>query len=301
MSLKGFRKSIAIIVLLGVSLGGIAYGVNMMNTLSQLKADSLESLDQLQETQRQLSELSEDFQLLQESYENQLNNSGPRYTGNPFATELWPGQLQSENITGMHWYSYYGGELVNVTDNVLGLGAVPLEGDYTSWTHKWTQDTLVLDDVSDCNGIFTDTCFHLLFAETNAQGVGGTRKRHVVLSLEDGSITYASPSNGVGYIGDAYQYAGIYKNLELTYNALGYDSFSVMGKYMILTPYNETSGDWDILEVWKESSNVWTAPHPSTFDPVAWMWFSDVMRGDGKYIIGLTWGNNFNFVCFEGV
>jgi len=26
----------------------------------------------------------------------------PRYVGNPFGTELWPGQLQAENITGMH-------------------------------------------------------------------------------------------------------------------------------------------------------------------------------------------------------
>jgi len=37
------------------------------------------------------------------------------YTGNPFSTELWEGQLQSENITGMHWYSYISGSLYNRT------------------------------------------------------------------------------------------------------------------------------------------------------------------------------------------
>jgi len=95
-------------------------------------------VSQLKKSQDQYTELSEKFQHLQESYDQELADSGPRYTGNPFATELWPGQLQSENITGMHWYSYYGGELVNVTDNVLGLGA--LEGDYTTWTKVWKRD-----------------------------------------------------------------------------------------------------------------------------------------------------------------
>lgn len=298
MSIKGFEKSIAIVILLGLGLGSIIYTAHIANTISQLKADSLESQDQLQKTQQQLLELSDNYSQLQ----NQIDRQEQRYTGNPFSTQLWPGRLQSENITGMHWYSYYNGALVNCTDNVLGLnGAVPLEGDYTSWTHKWTQDSLVLDDVNDWNGIFTEDYFHILFLEDNPAGVGGTRKRHVVLSLEDGSITYTSPPNGEGYIGDAYMYAGTLRNLELTYNAMGYDSFSIMGKYLTLEPYNGTSGDWDILEVWKEGSKVWTAPSPSTFSPDAWMWHSNCIRWDGKYIIGLTWWPDFYFVCFEGV
>jgi len=112
---------------------------------------------QLKKSQDQYTELSKDFQLLQEELESQLNSSGPRYTGNPFATELWPGQLQSENITGMHWYSYYGGELVNVTDNVLGLGGAALEGDYDTWSLVWAKDFGEGDDLSieaiDNNGI----------------------------------------------------------------------------------------------------------------------------------------------------
>jgi len=44
------------------------------------------------------------------------NTGGYYYTGNPFTTELWSGQLQAENITGMHWYTYIGGSLYNRTD-----------------------------------------------------------------------------------------------------------------------------------------------------------------------------------------
>jgi hypothetical protein len=43
-------------------------------------------------------------------------SSGMHYTGNPFGTQIWQGQLQSENITGMHWYSYLSGSLENRTD-----------------------------------------------------------------------------------------------------------------------------------------------------------------------------------------
>ena len=88
MNIKSFRKTITIIILLGLTLGSMTYGVNMMNIVSHLKSDSIESTDQLQETQRQLSELSEKFQRIQESYDQELADSGPRYTGNPFATEL---------------------------------------------------------------------------------------------------------------------------------------------------------------------------------------------------------------------
>ena len=46
----------------------------------------------------------------------QLNKIKHRYSGNPFTTALYPGQLQAENITGMHWYTYLSGVLQNRTD-----------------------------------------------------------------------------------------------------------------------------------------------------------------------------------------
>jgi len=51
-------------------------------------------------------------------------SSQQRYVGNPFTTALYQGQLQAENITGMHWYTYRGGSLLNRTD-VLAYPSQP--------------------------------------------------------------------------------------------------------------------------------------------------------------------------------
>ncbi len=74
MMIKSSRKGITVIILLGLMLGGVTYGVHTTNTISRFQD-----------------------------------------------------QLQSENITGMHWYSFNGTGLQNCTDNVLGLGRVELE------------------------------------------------------------------------------------------------------------------------------------------------------------------------------
>jgi len=55
---------------------------------------------------------------IDELIQKKLEEYGSRYTGNPFTTALYPGQLQAENITGMHWYTYRGGSLLNRTDVV---------------------------------------------------------------------------------------------------------------------------------------------------------------------------------------
>lgn len=133
MSIRGFEKSIAIVILLGLTLGSITCVVHMSSTISRFQ-------DQLLTTQQQLSELSDNYSQLQDQYENRITEQGPRYIGNPFTTQLWPGRLQAENITGMHWYSYNGTGLVNCTDNVLGLNGVELEGEYTTWTLVWKRN-----------------------------------------------------------------------------------------------------------------------------------------------------------------
>jgi len=53
---------------------------------------------------------------IDELVQQKLKEYGVQYTGNPFTTALYPGQLQAENITGMHWYTYRGGSLFNRTD-----------------------------------------------------------------------------------------------------------------------------------------------------------------------------------------
>jgi len=56
-----------------------------------------------------------------------------RYTGNPFTTSLYPGQLQTENLTFMHsyWYDPSTGKLINVTD-LAAYPIIPIS--YVVWT-----------------------------------------------------------------------------------------------------------------------------------------------------------------------
>ena len=53
---------------------------------------------------------------IDELIQKKLKEYRLHYTGNPFTTALYPGQLQAENITGMHWYTYLSGQLLNRTD-----------------------------------------------------------------------------------------------------------------------------------------------------------------------------------------
>jgi len=55
---------------------------------------------------------------LQSRFDVVESESGMRYSGNPFTTALYQGQLQAENITWMHQYVYRGGSLFNRTDVV---------------------------------------------------------------------------------------------------------------------------------------------------------------------------------------
>jgi len=175
-------------------------------------------LSQFKNSQDQYIELSKDYQRLQEAYDLEIDDSGPRYTGNPFATERWPGQLQSENITGMHWYSYYGGELVNVTDNVLGLGELALEGDYDTWSHVWTRDY----------GAGATWIFNILVDNS-----GTVYAEHLSDSLF--VKTYGGAETNV-----ANYHFGMHELLMA-------DPMSATGKYMLGTPVYSTE-----FEVWKD-------------------------------------------------
>ena len=53
---------------------------------------------------------------IEELIQKKLKEYDLRYTGNPFTTALYPGQIQAENITGMHWYTWLSGTLYNRTD-----------------------------------------------------------------------------------------------------------------------------------------------------------------------------------------
>jgi len=55
------------------------------------------------------------------------------YTGNPFATSLYQGQIQTENLTFMHqyWYNPSTGNLINITD-LAAYPIIPIS--YLVWT-----------------------------------------------------------------------------------------------------------------------------------------------------------------------
>jgi len=55
---------------------------------------------------------------IDELIQKKLEEYSSRYTGNPFTTALYPGQLQAENLTFMHgyWYNPSSGQLENKTD-----------------------------------------------------------------------------------------------------------------------------------------------------------------------------------------
>jgi len=53
---------------------------------------------------------------IDELIQKRLKEYEVNYVGNPFVTALYQGQLQAENITGMHWYTYISGSLYNRTD-----------------------------------------------------------------------------------------------------------------------------------------------------------------------------------------
>jgi len=55
---------------------------------------------------------------IEELIQKKLKEYDLRYTGNPFTTALYPGQIQAENITGMHWYTWLSGTLFNRTDTI---------------------------------------------------------------------------------------------------------------------------------------------------------------------------------------
>jgi len=64
----------------------------------------------------QIHTLKEENQTLTQKLTTLEEKIKQHYTGNPFTTALYPGQFQAENITGMHWYTYLSGQLLNRTD-----------------------------------------------------------------------------------------------------------------------------------------------------------------------------------------
>ena len=108
-SMKAF---LAFFLTFMLSLSFLAYQINTLENTNLILSERLTQLEEKQTELQSFLEKNYGVSSLEE-LEQKLKM---RYTGNPFTTELWSGQLQAENITGMHWYTYRGGSLLNRTD-----------------------------------------------------------------------------------------------------------------------------------------------------------------------------------------
>ncbi|RLB79673.1 MAG: hypothetical protein DRH17_13420 [Deltaproteobacteria bacterium] len=95
-----------------LALSFFAYQINILENTNLILSEKLAQLEEKQTELQSFLEKNYGVSSLEE-LEQKLKM---RYTGNPFTTELWSGQLQAENITGMHWYTYLSGVLQNRTD-----------------------------------------------------------------------------------------------------------------------------------------------------------------------------------------
>ncbi len=157
---------------------------------------------QLLQNKESFSDLSENYIILSEEYEdlkNDLESSQEetrRYTGNPFSTELWTGQLQSENITGMHWYSYDGGSLKNVTEWVLNQVAnMDLRMNSSSiYNASWLNSTNLL--VTNIYGSAGLMAFNYTSAVEDA--VAGLGPRNFINFIQGANITLTVTDDAAG-------------------------------------------------------------------------------------------------------
>ena len=81
-----------------------------------------------------------DLDKLKASTTDSGRDSVTQYTGNPFTTDVWPGQLQSENITGMHYYTWLNGALQNRTDLLANPTDTPNYIVEADGTYAWMTD-----------------------------------------------------------------------------------------------------------------------------------------------------------------
>ena len=108
------QKHIIIAFLLVTNLILITATINQQNQIQQLQ-NTIQNINSEHVVQQWLIE-HYGVSSIDELVQQKLKEYGVQYTGNPFTTALYPGQLQAENITGMHWYTYVSDALQNRTD-----------------------------------------------------------------------------------------------------------------------------------------------------------------------------------------
>jgi len=170
---------------------------------------------------------------------------------------------------------------------------VVLEGDYSTWTRKWTKDfpdegILNVDHESMA---FSDSHLYILW---RAKYGLEARWRFLLLNLADGSSEFDSPKDV--YYTSTYPdmaYSQVFECNQLAGTRYGAACFSLLAKYVALLRFGDTQ-----FEIWKDGKKVWTSPLASEAVAGASNYFYVGLRRDGKYLIAVT--DNNKIVSFEG-
>jgi len=150
---------------------------------------------------------------LQSRFDVVESGSGMRYSGNPFTTGLWSGQLQAENITGMHWYTYKGGSLFNRTDvlaNPEQVASYIIFGDDTNgdgtvdviFAKNGATGQIMYGGLGDAGGVDGSNASAVLQALANVSNEGDIWLIKNGLYNVDSFVTFAS---GVYIIGESWK------------------------------------------------------------------------------------------------
>jgi len=175
-----------------------------------------------------------------------------------------------------------------ITDENIWIDNNPVivEGDYTTWTHKWTN--------TYDNGIY-QSYRASTFIDTNNEVViiswedSSRNYRFGIYTLSDFSIVVESSPGGdytQGYADQGLKYGF---ELGTSYPSMGGISRSIQS-YILLTRLDAST-----IEVWRGSSS-WSH-NVSIEDPSSYLESAEISI-DGKYILVTT--SNDNLILYEG-
>ncbi len=169
--------------------------------------------------------------------------------------------------------------------------AVPLEGDYSSWSELWEYDFPDgLGQSHYCSIFFSPDYLYILYED----GSVGAYSRYAIIGITDASSKYLSPSDS-NYLGDfpdtSYARLPLYNTLAYALN--GASCFSILGKYSLIVLDGFTK-----FEIWKDGVKTFTSPLASEVVSEASKFYCIGMRYDGKYVIAVT--DTKKLVCFVG-
>ena len=203
----------------------VAASITLLLTLILIQQIQITQLHTLtnQNTLRQYLLQNYNVTTIDELIQKKLKEYDLRYTGNPFTTALYPGQIQAENITGMHWYTWLSGTLYNRTDVLV--------------FPEQTATFIIFGKDADNDGVYdvvyakNTTSGQIQYGgDWDAGGVDGSNASAVIQVTIDALI-----SGGTIFIR-----GGVYKITQTI--RISHDGISLIGEGMDVTVLQDASG-----------------------------------------------------------